>query len=494
MGIFDFITRPFRAELNRAAASGRPTVNSRGRTTTEEAFSMYGAITSPPSPEETWRTLDLDTKTLANMSPARLMRLLPDLSPEISDALYLFLRMCNPGYEVSATWPNSDRPHTAGQKALDQFIATLEGYHGTMSVLIGKLFLGQFLRGAALAELVLKDGRIPVDLATPDPYIVRFRETQDKDRGTIWQMGQFQKGVFVPLDIPTIAYIPVDPFFGPPYGRAMVSPALFTSLFLLGLLHDIRRVVSQQGYNRLDIEVDLAALVASMPKSDRADPDKVKAWTNQAISDIQDVYASLEPDDAYIHSTVVKLNRPVGTADSDSLKAIDALIRGLERMAARGLKTMPLLMGSSESVTETHAKYQWALQATTVRSMQHMVETLLNRLLSLALQAQGIGATVTWKFASLAPDRYGDEQTRSLEIQNARAEYDNGWITQDEAAEKTVGHKAAEEEPRQALAAIAIAPEEDKNAEEDPAAAGEEGRGHRNGYHPVYKVPTAAGA
>jgi predicted flap endonuclease-1-like 5' DNA nuclease len=34
-------------------------------------------------------------------------------------------------------------------------------------------------------------------------------------------------------------------------------PSLFPALFLLGLLHDVRRVVQQQGYPRLDLEQEL---------------------------------------------------------------------------------------------------------------------------------------------------------------------------------------------------------------------------------------------
>src|SRR5690606_28043428 len=133
----------------------------------------------------------------------------------------------------------------------------LDDHYGSVDIVFGRLFMSAFLRGALFAELVLDSGgRVPVDLATPDPISVRFRRVQDPQRGPIWQPGQWQGGEFVPLDRPTVRYTPVDPFPGSPYGRPLAAPSLFTTLFLLAMLHDIRRVVQQQGYPRLDISLD----------------------------------------------------------------------------------------------------------------------------------------------------------------------------------------------------------------------------------------------
>ncbi len=175
-------------------------------------------------------------------------------------------------------------------------------------------------------------------------------------RGIIWQLGQRQDSKWIILEVPTIGYVPVDPTpGGAPYGRSLVTPAIFSALFLLSLLHDLRRVVAQQGYPRLDLEVQLERLADTIPDEVQSDEEKEGAWVNGVIKEIADVYAQLEPDDAYVHTDVVKVNRPVGTVDASSLGAVDSLIRAVERMATRGLKTMPLLMGSNEAVSETHA-------------------------------------------------------------------------------------------------------------------------------------------
>jgi hypothetical protein len=499
MSLWSNLLAPFRSEWNRAAAlrpsDGRILAGRRARLTTDQYAEYIGGMftmTSPESPEEFWRSMNLDSKTLDALAPEKLTRLLADLSPEVSAALYFFLRMCNPGYEIAVTYPNSERPHKRGETAVAALGKRMDEQHGSFNLTFTKLFFGQFIRGAAAAELIIgRNGRTAVDIATPDPISFRFKAIMDPERGKVYQLGQWINGEWRPLDRPTIRYIPVDPAPGqPPYGRPMVAPALFTSLFLLSLLHDIKRVVSQQGYNRLDIEILSEPLANSMPAHIKNDPEKVRAFITNVISEIQAIYSNLQPDDAYIHTDVVKLNKPVGTADSNSLGAIDSLIRGLERMAARALKTMPLLLGINEATTETHASFQWVLQAASVEAMQHDVENMMSSLLRLALEAQGIQAAVTLRFATLSPQRLKDAQTEAVEIANELAKYQAGWTSQDEASMAVTGHEAEEEEPRTAAQAQPMEDQanddvstEEEDQEDQEAQA--EDRSRQNGHRPL---------
>ena len=104
---------------------------------------------------------------------------------------------------------------------------------------------------------------------------------------------------------------------------------------------------------------------------------------------------------------------------------------------------MPLLMGSNEAVSETHANRQWEIHVAGIRALQHLAENALQRLLRLALEAQGIQADVVWRFAELrGSEALRDAQTEQLRIANARAKFTAGWISQDEAAQEIVGHAA----------------------------------------------------
>ncbi len=405
-------------------------------------FSSTLYIVPPPDDETLWRTQTLDSDTLDRMSPADLVELLVNLSPEVSRALFDFIRMFNPGWEILALRPGTEEEDSRGQAAIDAFLATLKELYISEDVVFNRLILAGFLRGAFFSEIVLDEaGRMPVDLATPDPYSARFRKISDPVRGTIYQLGQYQDGGWVDIDTPTVAYIPIDPLPDSPYGRSLVSPALFTSIFIIGLLHDLRRVISQQGYPRLDLSIEMEKLREAMPLNLESDPDATKAWIDAIITEIEQVYAGLAPDDAYIHTDVVSVNSPMGTLNTANLGAIDGIITALERMATRALKTMPLLMVIDESASETHANRQWEVHTAGLKAMQHLLESLLENLLTVGLRAQGIQSEVQFRFAELrASELLRDAQAEAMQIANESAKVSAGWISDEEASIEITGH------------------------------------------------------
>lgn len=444
------------AVADRAGLQPRALAGARARLTRDGdagrgPYAALWGMVARPDREVDWRALDLDARTLDRINTADLVEMMTDLSPEVSGALWHFIRFCNPGWEAAALRPGTEIVDAVGQARLDEFLATLGKAYGAVDVVWNKLFATAFLRGAFFAEIVADErGRMPVDLVVVDPQAAEFRERADPARGMVWQLGQRRDERWVALDGPTVAYVPVDPVPGKaPYGRSLVTPAVFSSLFLLSLLHDLRRVVAQQGYPRLDLAVSLDRLNDEMPDEMEDDGGKRSAWVNSVIEEIAGAYANLQPDDAYVHTDVVTVNRPVGAVDASSLGAVDSLIRAVERMATRGLKTMPLLMGSNEAVSETHANRQWEIHAAGIKALQHLAEQLLENLLTQALQMQGVRAAVRFRFAELrASEELRDAQSEGMRIDNALNKYLAGWISQDEAALAVTGHVADRPRPR----------------------------------------------
>jgi hypothetical protein len=434
-----------------------------GRVSVDRLYEEYSTVTTveaPPDADSAWRTMNLDRRTLDSLSPARLLELLADLSPEISAGLWNWLRLCNPGWKVTAVRPGrgpraGGEPDERATAVLKQFLASLPGPYDVplrvpFDTIVNQLFMGAFLRGAFMSELVLdENGRLPLNIATPDPYSARFKKMKHPQLGTVWQLGQYQGQQWTPLDRPTVRYVPIDPAPGRPYGRAIVSPALHTTLFLIGILHDLRRVVAQQGWPRINLEVDFEALAEMAPDDAKPGTEGFEEWVTAVIAEIETVYASLEPDDAYVHANTIKVNGSVGTLGAQALGMIDTLITKLERMAARAMKQMPLLLGIDESTTDANANRQWEIQAAGIKSIQHLCETMLEHLLGLALQAQGIQATVTFRFAELrAAEMLRDAMTEQLQITNEISKYNQGWISQDAASQAITGHDADQPAPR----------------------------------------------
>lgn len=435
-------------------SSPKPLPSGRLSLDTSATLNTSGWVVQPPPDHEShWRLNDLDAEHLDVYSPKELIDMLIDMSPEISKAIWDTLRLFNPGYEVKVMALKGGSEDAEGKAHIDEFFSRLRDMYGSVDVVLNRFFMGAFLRGAFCAELVL-DGEESIDLVAPDPYSVRFRKRTVPVRGEVWQAGQWQGSKFVPLDIPTFRYIPVDPAPASPYGRSLVQPALFTTLFIIGLMHDVKRVIMQQGYKRMDISIDTEQAIDAF----NYDPQgyaTLGEYIRGAITEMQTTYRNLQPDDAFVHTDIFALNTPAGTVDSDSIGAIDTIIERLEKMVTRALKSNSLIMDTENSTSETDSNRRWEIHAAGVKSLQHLCESMMESLLTLSLQAKGRQAKVVFRFAELrAAEMFRDEQTRALRIQNARNEYAAGFVSQDEASNSAVGHDADQPEPREPLANV----------------------------------------
>jgi hypothetical protein len=442
--------RPTGAGLGEALTGGRLTRDQGDGTTFAQG--NVPVMAPPPTHEKGWELLVLSPDQLLHLPATKAMDLMLDLSPDVSRAHWDFGRMCNPGFEVHARAPGADKEATddvRAMAAIDLFFNTLRDLYGSLDVVIGRLYTNAMVRGAFFAELVLDPaGRLPIDLAIPDPAVVRFRRVDDPVRGGIWQAGQFINAAFVPYDRPTIRYIPIDPAPGSPYGRPMISPALFASTFLLGILHDLRRVIQEQGYPHRDISVKLDVLIANMPPDTQANEAAWQEWVKDAVKQVEDAVRRLKPEDTFVHTDSVEVNKAQGSADASSLGGVQNLMTFLEGWIARALKTTPLLMGIAEGTSEANANRQWEIYAAGIKAIQHFCEALLERLLEIALQAQGIVADVEFRFAELrTAELLRDAQVEQLQIANEREKFAAGWISQDEASEAITDHPAVETEP-----------------------------------------------
>lgn len=427
-----------------------------GGRATQDTSNMFPGVmptwVAPEVPEDTWRVLDLDADALGRFPPWRILELLVDLSPDVSRALFDFLNFCNPDWTIFAYKPGTKDVSTRALASIRQFLGVLRANYGSIDVVWNRLFLNTWLRGGIFMELVLdSDGKTPIDLATPDPLSARFKQTNDAKRGIIWHLGQLQAGKgFVDLsNRQTIRYLPVHPLPGVPYGRPLAASALFAALFFLGVLHDIRRVIAQQGYPRIDIAVDFEAMQAAMPADAADDPERFNQWVQAAINEVVNKYKTLQPDDAYVHSSTITINKPVGTVDAESLGGIKGLIESLERMLVKALKTMPLISGMTDGVSEANANRQTEIYLLGIRAVQNLIETGLEWLLTLMLRAQGIQADIVFEFAeNRATEELRDAQVMQLKLQNAEKMYNLGFADIDEASQYAVGHNADQRETR----------------------------------------------
>ncbi len=101
------------------------------------------------------------------------------------------------------------------------------------------------------------------------------------------------------------------------------------------------------------------------------------------------------------------------------------------------------MLGITETTGDIQSNRQFEIYSAEIRSIQHYTDTMLGRLFTLALEAQGIQADIEFEFAEFrASEALRDAQTEQMKILNEKEKVAAGWIDNDEAAETITGHKA----------------------------------------------------
>lgn len=402
-----------------------------------------------------------DIHTERNLDIIRAIR---DINPDASLALWNFLRLSNQGHEVEALNANGDVDERA-TKYLNDELAPRVGklYRGGMDMLVNVLNLSTFTYGANALEVELNEGlNDVVDFHAVLPTIFEFR--QNKDTKEV-ELGIMKEGEFVVMNPNQVFYSPIDPEVENPHGRSPLLPTLNTVFFQVAVLNDLKAVMHHQGHARFDIKVVAETIYENIPMEVQIGGDEaIQAFVNGFIENIRKSFSDLGPDDNFVHDDSVEIGMVGGTSGSMDATAIIAII---DRQVTSSLKHLPILLGRSESASETHATIQWQIFKAGIRSMQKATERTIENAYNIALRIKGFQATANVEFNELnVNDRQKEALADQIEIANYEAKVRNGWITNDEAAQEIVGHDAVAEP--QAAASNANFPQRstDKNPQQ----------------------------
>lgn len=423
---FKKFTRNLSHSINTRLESGRQTHEK-----WEKQFSWYEGIM-------------INRNDFRNKDVMESLKIIRDLNPDASMAIWNFLRLSNNGHELECLKPtgSNDKQGLDYINSLAKRVGAL--YGGGVDQLINVLNLTGFTQGAICLEVELNEGlNDVVDFHAVDPSTVDFRK--DKETGEVQLVQKQSDGTYKVLNREQVFYLPFDPDIGDPYGRSPILPLLQIVFFQVEVLKDLKAVAHNQGHARLDISIAEEAIIKNIPQEIKVKGTQAIAeYANTFVQSIQKQFSQMKADDNFFHPDFIKVDMVGGTAG----KSMDAtaLINIINQQLVSALKQLPILLGRNEGTTETHGTVQWQIYVAGIESIQRGVKRVIERAYNVALQVQGRQSKARLTFNKLrTTDRFQDAQAEQIETNTWIARVQQGWANNDEAANEVVGHDAVAE-------------------------------------------------
>jgi hypothetical protein len=409
------------------------TSTSRKTKTKLEISGGFGSI-----PRRTLNQLGLTENQLNRYTPQQLIEILADTHPDVSFAVWNFLRTCDSGYTIHITRPNGSTYRSA-ERAINNFLNQMSAVNyerfeqsGGLDRVIIQLLQSIVIHGACSAELILTgDDLDPADIIPVDPTTIEFK--RENGRNVPYQGD-------VKLDVPTFFYEGLDQFIDNPYGRSPIISSIQAVFFQLQILNDLKQVIHNQGYPRIDIKVLEQLILERMPPYIRNNEEKKKKYLQDQLDSVVSMYEGLEPDDAFVHYDSVG----IGVVETKGGAVLDPqrLMQIIDSQLVTSLKTLSTVLGRrATGNTESFAKIEVKLYIEGVKAIQRVVEIIITRILTIVLNYLGYQGIIEFKFnpVDIRTD-LEQEQFLQIKILNQIAMRDQGWISDEEASRNITGH------------------------------------------------------
>jgi hypothetical protein len=421
-----------------------------GRATVPKSTNPFGIFNWLPKKYQQAHNIDL-TK-LQSYTAEELLELLISVHPDVSYALYTYLRMGDTTLTFTAKKPNKNNDKS-GQHVLDELKTMLNtplpspGYQHGRS--LDKLDTIQrmmvMVRGACAGEVVLNEQcNDVIDIVPVDPALIWFRRESDTDRLTPWQyvkhprrqVGEEWFGQYKKIDTPTFIYEEFDPMVDDPYGRTPMLPVLQVVFFHLQVLQDLKAVVHNQGYPRLDISMMEEIMLKNAPPSIQNNPAAQQKFLTERMGEVMTHFNSLNPDDTFVHWDSVKVEYLKGGSTGPMID-IKKLIDIIDTQMATSLKTLLTILSRHQGSTETYSSIDTQIYIKNVESARSVTKRFWQRAFAMSVRVKGTQTNIEVDYAPIDLRSENEiERDRRSKINNYVLAEKELYITPQEAAEE----------------------------------------------------------
>lgn len=373
------------------------------------------------------------------------LKVIRDLDPTAAQAIWNFLRLSGEGFDMKAMSVDANgqeqEERGAAQAYLDELMRRVGAeYGGGGDQFHGVLTLSLLTAGALAMEVVptaTLDG--VEDWYAIDPTLLSFQREKGTGRLVLGWYPYEKPGEFEALNPNQVFYDPLDPDVDDPYGRPPMLSAVGAVMAKAQLINDLRAVVHNQGYPRLDLEVNTEYVLNAAPSTlkEPGRQDELTEWIDQQVAAIVSNFEALNVDDTFVHLDFVKVNSIAVGGGMDFEKVEGILTRSLNS----ALKTLPIMVGFNEAATESHGSVQWQIQVSGIMALRRRVKRAMERAANISLQLAGIAGHAKCVYEEIrVVDRLYEKQADLFEAKTQAFAVSQNWITNDEAANSIYGH------------------------------------------------------
>jgi len=348
---------------------------------------------------------------------ATAVEFLKKVNPDVSMAVWNFVRLANQGNEMQFYTPGRARSRmTYLEDDWREFAARInEISNSGLDGLIDQLHYSSFLLGAMGVEVEVTEDRTDIyDVYPVKPQTI-YWELGDVDGHKKWIPYQWQMGKKVYLDKQhaNFFWVPADPDIGDPRGTLTMTPVLQAIDFQMQILQDLQAVLHHQGWPRDDYEINLERLMTYCPAHIKNKPAELQAWMKEQYNNVVNTLKSIKPDSDIVHFDDVKRNQGTSSANARSLdvRAINELV---DVQVLNGAKQMGVFSNRISGSTETWGTVQFRIFCSGIASCQRGSKRLIEEIARLWLRVKGIQAIPVFKHNTI--DWNSEEQRMNVNL------------------------------------------------------------------------------
>lgn len=394
------------------------------------------------------RTANILKKLRGIREEAEAIDFLRKVTPDVSMAVWNFLRLSNQGHEMSFYSLDKKEKLTNLEDEWREFSARVnEISNAGLDGLIDILHQLAFIRGAQAIEVeVSKDRKSIVDVYPIIPQTIQW-EIEERNGRKVWIPYQQQSMKRVSLEKANFFWVPTDPDADDPRGNLILAPVLQSVDFQMQVLQDLAAVLHHQGWPRNDIKIVLERLMSSQPPDVKAGRKSLDKWLKEKWDEIVQAMNNVEPDSDYIHFDDIEITMNQGANQGRSLD-VRAIAEVLDVQTISGSKQMGIFMNRASGITESWGTVQFRIFISGIQSVQRGSKRLIEELSRLWLRINGVQAIPVFTYNKV--DWNSEEQKATVKLMWqefwAIAQL-MGWVDKDKAAQEGAGVERAAGDP-----------------------------------------------